>query len=171
MSEAPLISIAKPGQPVGEAVRESLQQSAQARQLVEAKKQITGKIGGILNAVMQNLALDQDHAVSAAIDYAAGLAMANGASKEDFYKGIEKVWAAQIVLAEEVKEQKAKMLLTVAKSMMTAGQPIPPQFVAQLNGLGVELPEDVQTYIAAKNPAAAPADVPPPAPAAAEAKN
>lgn len=141
------LTVVKAGQTVADAVREGMQQTAQAKQLLELKKQLAVKIGAVVNVLMQNFAIDPDNACSTALSYAAGIAHGTGATKEGFISGAEKIWEAQVAQAEEVKEEQRKMVLTIVRSQMQAQQPVSAQLVAQMQTLGCVVPDDVQKYI------------------------
>lgn len=141
------LTVVRPGQSVSEAVKEGIQQSAQAKQLLEVKKQVTGKLNNVINVLMQSFAVDPDNACSTAIAYAAGLAHGSGTSKDDFLKSVDKVWDIQVAYAEEVMDEQRKMILSVARQLMENKQPIPPHFIGQMQALKCVIPDDLQSYI------------------------
>lgn len=146
MSES-VLTVVKPGQSIGDAVKQDIQQTAVAKQLVEVKKQVTGKLSAVINALMQSFAVDPDNAASTALAYAIGLSMGGGTSKEDFLKGVEKSWALHLAQQEEVREEQQKMLLNVVKNMMAQKRPIPPALVEQMKAIDCTIPPDVQQWI------------------------
>ncbi len=152
MSESEL-TIVRPGQSIADAVKQDIQQTAQAKQILQIKQQVSGKIQPVLNALFQGFALDPDHAFSICLDYAAGIAIGTGKSKEDFYKGADKCWAAQVAQAESVKEEQGKMLLGIARQVMAQKKPIDVNILGQLQALGVAVPDDLQSYIDAQKAA------------------
>lgn len=152
------LTVVKPGQSISDAVKQDLQQSAAAKQLVEMKRQMTPKFCSTLNALFQNHGIpDPDFACSVSVSYAASLAIGTGTSKEDFFKGVEKAWAQEMAGHEEVKEQQGKMLLNVCKQLMAQQRPIDPRVITQLKAMAVTIPEDLQKYIEAPPAPSAPA--------------
>jgi hypothetical protein len=145
------LAIVKPGQSISDAVKQDIQSSAQAKQILEIKKQRAGQLTNVINALMQTFAVDPDNACSTALAYGAGLAHGSGTSKDDFLKSVEKIWALQVAHAEEVKEEQAKMLLNVCKNLMAQKKPINAQLFGQLQAAGVTVPEDLQAYIDAQS--------------------
>jgi hypothetical protein len=148
------LTIVKPGQSIAEAVKQDIQQTAQAKQLLEIKKQRTAQLSVVINSLMQTFAVDPDNAASTALAYSAALAYSGGTSKEDFIKSVEKIWSLQVTQAEEVKEEQAKMLLNVAKNLMAQKKPIAPHLLGQLQAVGAKIPDDLQEYIDGQGQAA-----------------
>lgn len=157
--------VVKPGQSIGDAVKQDIQQSAQAKQLVEIKKQVTQKLSVVINALMQTFAVDPDNASATTLAYSIGLAQGGGTSKEDFQVSVDKLWTLQLAQLEEVKDEQRKMMITGAKNLMAAKRPIPVPFLAQMQAIGCKIPDEVQAYIDAQ----AEAPTPPPAEATAKA--
>jgi hypothetical protein len=154
MSE--LISVVKGGGSVADQVKESIQATAQAKQLLELKKQSTAKLCNVINALMQTYAIDPDNACTTALSYAAGLAQGSGTSKEDFLRGFEKIWTSMLAQQQEVKDEQIKMLLKVATGLMAHKQAIPPPLIAQMKALGCTISDELQKYIDSQS--SAPAD-------------
>jgi hypothetical protein len=162
-----VLTVVRPGQSISDAVKQDLQQTAQAKQIVEMKKQGTAKLSLVINSLMQTFALDPDHACSTALAYAVGMAQGTATSKEDFLKSVEKIWTLQLAQQEEVKEEQRKMLLNVAKQVMAQKKPINANLLGQMQAIGCVIPADIQEYIDAQ---VKPAEVAP-GPTATDAKN
>lgn len=146
--------VVKPGQSVGDAAREDLQQRAAAKQLVDIKKGLTPKFVNVLNALFQNLGIgDPDFAASVCVSYAAGIAIALGSSEEAFTEGAKKAWDNEKKEAEDVKEQQRKMNIITLKRLAAEKKPVPAPFLAHLKALGCTIPPDLQEYIDSQQPA------------------
>ncbi len=154
------VIIAKPGQSMGEAVRQNMQQEALAKQQLKMKEAVSLKIGNVLNALMVNLAVDEDHAVSIALEYVAGLALTTGTAKDKVVQGFDAIWDKQVAAQEAVRAEQRKMLLNIARQIMGEKQPLPKELLQQLQALKAEIPEEIQRWVD-EHPAPEPLDANP----------
>jgi hypothetical protein len=153
------------GKNVGQAMKEILQAEAQQKQQDAFKAQqrmVMGtKAANIIQAAMQELAFDPDHAVEIAIGYAAALSLGADVTFDKFVEGAKKIWDNQEKAKDRLVKQQSAQLLAMARAAMAHKQPIAPPIIQQLQVMKVEIPEDIQKWIEeGTNGAASPTEVP-----------
>jgi hypothetical protein len=141
------IDAVTPGKSIGQAVKEAHQLEAAAKKQAAVKTDVGQRIGQVLNALFSSFGLgDPDFCLSVAWEAGIQIAIQCGVTKEKAIHGFERLWAAEVEKAEKMKDEQRKMLVNVARQIVSEKRPMPPELIANMTAMGCSIPTDVQAY-------------------------